>query len=456
MDRSSERDVIIVGAGLSGLCAARRCCAAGASVTVLEARKRVGGRTLSVDLQGAPVDLGGQWLGPGQERALALVDELGVRLFRQHIEGRKLLEIDGELRTYRGLLPRIPILALADLGGSIQRLERMARGVPRGDPMSAERAAEYDAISVAEWVARNVRTAAARTMLKIAIHAIFAVEPRSISLLYFLHYTRAGGSFTRLAEVREGAQTFRMFGGAQQLSERLAANLGPEELLLGAPVSAIEAGHEGVVLHSKGRAPLRSRFVILAMPPVLIREIAVTPGFPGERQRLDETMSMGSMIKCVVAYKRPFWRRAGLSGEVVSNGAPLRMVFDACAPDGSAPALVGFAVGDQVAGLSALSPRERRQALIEHFVRLFGAEAAEPLAYVEHDWSADRWSRGGHAGIMPPRLLSQIGGALRAPVGRIHFAGTETATRWVGYLDGAIESGDRAADEVLERLRSEA
>jgi len=424
-------------------------------VTVIEARERVGGRTLSVGLEGARVDLGGQWLGPKQERALALVEELGVRLFRQHIEGRKLLEIDGDLRTYRGLLPRIPILALADLGGSIQRLERMARDVPRGNPMGAERAAEYDAISVGEWVARNVRTAAARTMLKIAIHAIFAVEPRSISLLYFLHYTRAGGSFTRLAEVREGAQTFRISGGAQQLSERLAAGLGAEELLLGVPVSAIEHGDAGVVLRSKGRAALRSRFVILAMPPVLIRELSVTPGFPAARQQLNETMSMGAMIKCVVAYKRPFWRRAGLSGEVVSNGAPLRMVFDGCAEDGSTPALIGFAVGDQVAELGGLSPADRKQACIEHLVRLFGAEAAEPVAYVDHDWSADRWSRGGHACIMPPRLLSQIGGALREPVGRIHFAGTETATRWVGYLDGAIEAGDRAADEVLARLRGE-
>ncbi len=200
--------MIIVGAGLSGLCAARWLRDAGASVTVVEARDRVGGRTLTKRVGGGVVDLGAQWLGPGQERALRLAEELGVSLFRQHIDGRNLLEFDGELRTYNGLLPRIPMLALADLGSSIQRLERMAREIPLGDPMSAERAAEYDAISVATWIARNVRTEAARTMLKIAIHAIFATELESISLLFLLHYTHAGGSFTRLAEQLSPSETF--------------------------------------------------------------------------------------------------------------------------------------------------------------------------------------------------------------------------------------------------------
>ena len=162
---------------------------------------------------------------------------------------------------------------------------------------------------------------------------------------------------------------------------------------------------------------------------------------------------MGSVIKCVAAYARPFWREAGYSGEVVSTGAPLRMVFDDCSPDGELAALVGFIVGDEVARGRELSADERRRAVIDHLVRLFGKEAASPIDYIDRDWTAEAWSRGCYVGIMPPRLMTRVGAALRAPVGRVHFAGTETATRWVGYLDGAIEAGERAAEAILDRRR---
>lgn len=454
MDRPGQVDVVVVGAGLSGLCAARRLADAGLRVQVIEARDRVGGRTLTAEVAGAPVDLGGQWLGPTQDRAFALCRELGVEIFPQHQEGKKILEFDGEVRTYSGLLPRIPMLALAELGLSIQKLERMARKVPLDRPMSAEGAAELDARSVADWLARNVRTRAARTMIEVATHAIFAAEPAAISLLYFLYYTHAGGSLTRLAEVRDGAQSFRMAGGAQQLSIGLATALG-DRVRLAAPVRAIEQGDDDVSLRTGDGEVVRGRRVILALPPAVIAEIAAAPAWPAARQRLHQEMAMGAVIKCVVAYDRPFWRAQGLSGEVVANASPVRMVFDDCSKDGAFAGLCAFVVGDRAREVAALPEAERRRIIIDALAGFFGDEARAPIGYAELDWNAELHSRGGYVGVMPPGTMSAVGDALRAPCGRVHFAGTETATRWVGYLEGAIEAAERAAIEVIEALAGE-
>ncbi len=444
----STCDVVVIGAGLSGLTAASRLRAGGASVRVLEARERVGGRTLTVPFAGVSVDLGGQWVGPTQDRVLALASSLKVETFPQHLAGRKVLEFDGERRTYKGLLPRIPALALVELGLAIWRIERMARQVPLGRPEAAARAAELDGQSVATWLARHVKSRAARSMLEIATHAIFAREPASISLLYFLHYTHSGGSFTRLAEVRDGAQAMRLRGGAQQLSQRLAEPLGAS-LQLETPVLAIEQDGVGVTVRCASGEAVAAKRVILAVPPMVAQEIRFSPGLPAARQTVHEQMPMGSVVKCVIAYPRAFWRAQGLSGEAVSNDGVLRMVFDDCSHDGGLAALVGFVIGDAVAGFVRLGAAERRAAVVAALVRMFGPEAATPADYVDHDWTAERWSRGCYVGVMPPGVLSRVGAALRAPCGRIHFAGTETAVRWCGYLDGAIEAGERAADEVL-------
>lgn len=437
-------EIVVVGAGLSGLACARRLLAAGRDVQVVEARDRVGGRTYSQTLGADVVDLGGQWIGPGQTRVQALVDELGVQTFPQFHGGERLLDLGGRLRRYRGTIPRLGIPTLAATALTLAQVERLRRRVPTDQPWAAPDAERLDGQTLASWLDRRV-TADGRALIAIAARAIFAAEPGELSFLHFLAYLNHGGGLDRLAEVSGGAQERRLVGGVQQLSQRLAETLG-ERLHLNAAVRAIDQGATLRVETDAGT--FEADRVVVALAPALAGRIHYTPALPSRRDRLTQRMPMGSALKVVAAYERPFWRERGLSGEAVSDRGPLRLVLDDSSHDGSQHALVGFFLGETAARFTG-RPEARREAALESLARFFGAEARTPLAYVDQDWLAEPFSRGCYVGNFGPGVWTTLGEALRAPCGRIHWAGTETAREWMGYFEGALEAGERAALEVL-------
>jgi monoamine oxidase len=316
----------------------------------------------------------------------------------------------------------------------------------RTPPLAAARAAEWDAMTVDDFLARGLATDNARRLLRIATQMIFCVEPGELSFLYFLDYLRAGQGLIRLSSIDNGAQQDRFVDGAQALSTKMAAELG-DRVVLDAPVSAIDQHLGGVVVTHAG-GEVRAERAILAIPPPLQDRITFTPPLPEARAALGRELVMGSIVKVVIAYARPFWRDAGLSGEALSDGGPMRALFDDCDADAKHAALVGFVVGEAARTMHELSRDARRDAVLAQLVRLFGADAARCEAYVDHDWIGETWSRGCYVAIAGPNVLSRRADALRRPVGRIHFAGTETATSWTGYFDGAVSAGERAADEA--------
>jgi len=443
---SEPFDAVVVGAGLSGLCAARRLREAGLRVRVIEARDRVGGRTLSTRLGDDVVDLGGQWIGPTQRRVAALADELGVQTFPQHHDGEKVLVIDGARSTYRGDIPSVGVLSLVELQATMWRLDRLAGRVDPARPWDAPDAAAQDALSVGAWLSRHVRSGGARAVLEIAVRAIFACEPAELSFLHFLFYLRSGGGLMRLASVADGAQERRLVGGAQQLSERLA---GLVDVELGSPVRALEQDDDEVRVVSE-RGTLRARRVVMAVPPALVDRMDLSPLPPPMRDQLLQRVPMGSVVKCIAVYPTAFWRDAGLSGEAVSTRGPVRLAFDDSAHDGTQHALVAFLLGETATALA--DPERRREAVIASLVDLFGPEARDPTHYLDQDWTRERYSGGCYVGYMPPGVMTTCARTLREPWGRVHWAGTETATEHCGYLDGAIQAGHRAAAEVLEAV----
>lgn len=451
---SEVLDAVVVGAGLAGLRAAEQLVAGGATVAVLEARDRVGGRTVLGDVGGVSYDLGAQWTGPGQERVHSLIARLGLRTHPQHIAGRKVLEVGGRVSTYKRAIPSLSPVHLVELERTIRRVDKLTAALDPDDPLAGPRAAAQDAQTV-ESYKHTILSARVKGLVDAMVRVVFGSEASELSLLYFLYYLRLGGGLMRLVESEGGAQQDLVVGGMPQLSEGMAAGLG-DVVRLGTPVTGLVQDGDGVTVRSQGprggARSLRARRAIVALAPALAGRLHYEPLLPSSRDQLTARMPMGATMKCIARYERPFWREAGYSGEVVCDGLPITVVMDDCSPDGTSFALLGFAVGRGARTLGALPVEERQRAVTECFARWFGDEARQCIAYADLDWSQERWTRGCPTGVLQPGGFAIAGRALREPVGRIHWAGTETARVWTGFMEGALESGERAAAEVLAAL----
>ena len=447
-----EVDLVVVGAGLAGLAAAREAVAAAASVLVVEARDRVGGRVLNEDIgDGNVVEVGGQWIGPTQDRLAALARELGIDTFPTYVQGENVIEYAGRLRRYRGTIPRINPLVLLDVERAQRRLNRLARTVPLESPWEAPAATRLDGQTAATWMRRNLATKPGRMLLELGIEAVWGVQPEDVSLLHVLFYIHSAGSLEMLFDTEGGAQQDRFVGGSQLVAIRMADELGAERLSLSSPVRRIRHDHDGVTVEADGAA-VRAGRAIVAVAPALAGRIAYDPPLPGFRDQLTQRMPLGTVAKCMAIYEEPFWRLEGLSGQGTSDTGPVKLTYDNSPPGGSPGVLLAFLEGRHARELGRVPADQRRTAVVDCLARLFGPRAARPDGYVERLWAEEEWSRGCYACHMPTGAWTGYGPALREPIGRLHWAGAEYATVWNGYMDGAVRSGQAAAREALERL----
>ncbi|MEI7848746.1 MAG: FAD-dependent oxidoreductase [Chloroflexota bacterium] len=409
----------------------------------------MGGRTWSAKLDGAEIDWGGEWVGSSQLRVYALMKELGVRTFPTFDTGLKILELNGRTSTYSGTIPWLAPWKLIQIQLAIWVIDAWANRLDINAPWTHKQAAKWDATTLDAVRRTFMWSADARATMDAAMRTIFGAESGDLSMLHMLAYVQSAGSMNNLIATEGGFQHDRIAGGAQSIALALLQAVGEENVLLGHPVKAVAQDDEGVSVSCANGTSFRAKRVIVAIPLPLGAHIDFSPALPNLRTQLMNRSSMGGAVKIFVRYERAFWRERGFSGEAASGDGPISVTYDQCNEDGSNPCLMAFVGGKFARTWHQIDPQERQQIVTQRLARYFGDEALKPLAYQENDWCAETFSGGAPITLFPTGTLSVHGPALRAPVGRIHWAGTETARQCMGFIEGAIESGQRAAEEVL-------
>jgi len=444
----TNADVVVVGAGFAGLAAARELDKRDRDVVVLEGRDRVGGRSSTATIAGVPVDLGGTFVGPTQDAVVTMAAELGCETVPTHSRGKNLIRWRGKVRAYRSTIPRLSILELLDVSRIQWRFERVCRRVPVDEPWKSPIADILDSKTLDQWLRYVHASAGTRDLMTIMARVTWGCEPDAISMLHAVRYVKAAGGLGKMLDVEGGAQQDRFPGGTQQIAIRMAQELG-ERVVLDAVVRSIERHSDGTLAVTSDKGTVTAKAVIVAIPPEHRKGIAFLPDLPPEYGKLAQHWPQGNLSKAYVAYETPFWRANGCSGEALSDEGPVFITFDVSPGDDGPGVLLGFT---DARTFDPLPPAERRDRALAGFAALFGDAALEPIDYLDHCWSAEEFAPGGPTAAVPPGSWTTYGPWLRKPVDGIHWAGTETADTWTGFLDGAIRSGQRAAAEVDREL----
>jgi len=445
-------DVVVVGAGASGLTAANRLKDAGRRVVVLEARDRAGGRLWTDDVDGAMLEIGGQWVSPDQDALIETLDELGLETYPRYREGVNVyIGPQGELRKFEGEIFPVPPATEQEIVSLIDKLDALVAQIDPERPWDHPQAKDLDEISFSRWLETQTDDEEARENIGMFIAGAMLTKPaHAFSALQALLMAASAGSFSNLVDA-DFILDRRVVGGLQQVPLLLAERLGGA-VRLGQAVRTLrwhpDAPERGVVAVTD-QLEVHAAHVILAIPPILISRISYEPPLPRRQQQLHQHLSMGFVIKVHAVYETPFWRADGLSGTAFSPYELVHEAYDNTNHEDPRGTLVGFVADEEADGVFSLSAEERKARILESLSHYYGEQAKHPVVYYESDWGSEEWTRGAYAASFDMGGLARYGADLRTPVGPIHFSCSDMAGKGYQHVDGAIRVGREGADEIL-------
>ncbi|WP_445155707.1 flavin monoamine oxidase family protein [Arthrobacter sp. Hor0625] len=449
-----DRDVAIVGAGPAGLTAARELRKAGLTVAVLEARDRVGGRTWTDTVDGAMLEIGGQWVSPDQTALLGLLDELGLQTYDRYRDGQSVyIGADGKRTLYTGDTFPVSEGTAAEMDKLTALLDSLAEEIGAEEPWAHPKARELDTISFHHWLRANSPDEEACNNIGLFIAGGMLTKPaHAFSALQAVLMAASAGSFTNLTD-EDFILDKRVVGGMQQVSLLQAAELG-DDVVLSSPVRTIlwEEGREGGSQRAtvvSDRATVNARFVIMAVPPNLYSRVSYDPPLPRRQHQMHQHQSLGLVIKVHAVYSTPFWREDGLSGTCFGADALVQEVYDNTNHGDARGTLVGFVSDEKADAMFELSADERRRAILESIAGFLGEKALTPEVYYESDWGSEEWTRGAYAASYDLGGLHRYGKDQHAPVGPIYWASSDLAAEGYQHVDGAVRMGRQVAARIV-------
>ncbi|EOO01900.1 putative amine oxidase protein [Phaeoacremonium minimum UCRPA7] len=445
-------DCIVVGAGYSGLAAAKSLKEAGKSVLLLEARDRVGGRAKTQVLEdGSYYDCGASFIGHKHELMYGLCKTYDVDIYTPPLDGKLVVQHRGKAKEYAGFLPPFRPWEVLDMGQAIWRFERLCEKVNVEQPWKTKNAMKLDRMTADEYFRKITYTKAGMAMVDLGIESILGTNQGLVSLLHAMFFFKSNASFTEACQVENGAQNHFMVGGSQRIPNKIREMLTDEVVRLEEPVHAVRYGDESVEVTTP-KGTYHAKNAIFAVPPLHILKMDFTPRLPVEKITLLSHMPMGAYMKVFATYKTRFWREKGLRGESTNPLGYVSVTFDPSLEDGP-PKLTGFIAGTKAREFISFSPEKRQKIALEEFAASFGKEALEPEKFFFHTMMEDEWSLGCPMANPAPGMWSTLGPWMTKPIGPIHWAGTETSTKFMGYMEGAVFAGQRAAGEVIAALK---